>query len=763
MKGGNNENSDSQDEVVERVKARLQEEGREARNLVAYSLPLQDHKHNAESMVRQREAKQQQQQQQLTNESTTTTTRRPSKQEKRPRSASAGRDPQASLRARHWGFLFRNLQQAVDEIYQTCEDDESIVECKEAIMMLERYSNDFHKLIEWLKLKWEYEHTPPPQRPTSLTWEIRTSSPGKALHPDRSKVLNLNDARRALTFDTTNTTLNNINNERKTTNLKLHIPKPDVGNKPGKPIVVPGLSPTPKPGKPIVVPGLSPTPKPGKPIVVPGLSSIILESTHLENVKECETCEWIGVGKCEEEEEGGGGEEERRKLNICTTVIEMEKENERKDNNVGNKKENERKDNNVGNKKENERKDNNVGNKENEKEDNVVSGKENERKDDNIVGNKENERKENVDKDENDSESELKNKTSQKNNCLHSTTSPPDDRKEEEEKHDQNKTSQKNCEREEKHDQNKTSQKNCEREEKHDQNKTSRKNNCDQEEKSNQNKMSKNMALTTPPPVSPSQPLQTKDTNIGTSSSKAVDDSQTAKIQQQEIPTNTNTATNTTTTTTNTTTTNTNTNNTTTNTTATTNTNTTTTTTNISTNTNTNKICEGGVDGKRSCAEVLLLSTRSPIQKPGPTVYMNKASQVRQAYNQNRTPQKQPRSASTANFHPLTPRPNDFKTNLIKQQGGGGGGGGGKVTYCRRMTTTTSGGGGGGRWGGGGGASRQHHTTTTPPPHTVIRSHSTLGTSTTTTSAMSRGIVRGSSTLGNYSTGRTYGNTFVTN
>ena len=39
----------------------------------------------------------------------------------------------AGLRARHWGFLFRNLQQAVDEIYQTCEDDESVVECKVCI------------------------------------------------------------------------------------------------------------------------------------------------------------------------------------------------------------------------------------------------------------------------------------------------------------------------------------------------------------------------------------------------------------------------------------------------------------------------------------------------------------------------------------------------------------------------------------------------------------------------------------------------------
>lgn len=34
------------------------------------------------------------------------------------------------LRARYWAFLFDNLRRAVDEIYETCESDQSVVECK---------------------------------------------------------------------------------------------------------------------------------------------------------------------------------------------------------------------------------------------------------------------------------------------------------------------------------------------------------------------------------------------------------------------------------------------------------------------------------------------------------------------------------------------------------------------------------------------------------------------------------------------------------
>ncbi|XP_043192501.1 S phase cyclin A-associated protein in the endoplasmic reticulum-like [Amphibalanus amphitrite] len=99
----------------------------------------------------------------------------------RARSVSAGRGSAKDLHARYWTFLFENLRRAVDEIYQTCETDDSVLECKETIMILERCTQDFRNLIEWLKIKWEYDHTPKPQRPASVAWEIRKTSPGKQL------------------------------------------------------------------------------------------------------------------------------------------------------------------------------------------------------------------------------------------------------------------------------------------------------------------------------------------------------------------------------------------------------------------------------------------------------------------------------------------------------------------------------------------------------------------------------------------------------
>lgn len=40
----------------------------------------------------------------------------------------SGKD--SDMRERYWSYLFDNLHRAVDEIYCTCETDESIVECQ---------------------------------------------------------------------------------------------------------------------------------------------------------------------------------------------------------------------------------------------------------------------------------------------------------------------------------------------------------------------------------------------------------------------------------------------------------------------------------------------------------------------------------------------------------------------------------------------------------------------------------------------------------
>lgn len=47
-------------------------------------------------------------------------------------------------------------------------------------MVLENYTRDFHNLIEWFKVKWAYESSPPPLRRTPLAWEVRKTSPCRA-------------------------------------------------------------------------------------------------------------------------------------------------------------------------------------------------------------------------------------------------------------------------------------------------------------------------------------------------------------------------------------------------------------------------------------------------------------------------------------------------------------------------------------------------------------------------------------------------------
>ncbi|XP_064238989.1 S phase cyclin A-associated protein in the endoplasmic reticulum isoform X4 [Aotus nancymaae] len=192
----------------DKVRRIVAEEGRTARNLIAWSVPLEskddDGKPKCQTGGKSKR----------TIQGTHKTTKQSTAVDCKITSSTAGdkhfdksptktRHPRKiDLRARYWAFLFDNLRRAVDEIYVTCESDQSVVECKEVLMMLDNYVRDFKALIDWIQLQEKLEKTDAQSRPTSLAWEVKKMSPGRHVIPSPStdRVNVTSNARRSLNF-----------------------------------------------------------------------------------------------------------------------------------------------------------------------------------------------------------------------------------------------------------------------------------------------------------------------------------------------------------------------------------------------------------------------------------------------------------------------------------------------------------------------------------------------------------------------------------
>ncbi|XP_043933400.1 S phase cyclin A-associated protein in the endoplasmic reticulum [Protopterus annectens] len=184
----------------DKVRRIVAEEGRTARNLIAWNVPLEskeeDGKGKQQSGGKPKSPRSAQGTLKMIKQNTTT-------EAKIEKSPTKSRQPRkVDLRARYWAFLFENLRRAVDEIYVTCESDQSVVECKEVLMMLDNYVRDFKALIDWIELQEKLEKTDAQNRPTSLAWEVRKMSPGRHVitSPSADRMNVTPSARRSLNF-----------------------------------------------------------------------------------------------------------------------------------------------------------------------------------------------------------------------------------------------------------------------------------------------------------------------------------------------------------------------------------------------------------------------------------------------------------------------------------------------------------------------------------------------------------------------------------
>ncbi|XP_055078235.1 S phase cyclin A-associated protein in the endoplasmic reticulum [Periophthalmus magnuspinnatus] len=188
----------------DKVRKIVAEEGRAARNLIAWNVPLETKEEEAKSKNSSKTQRagsgQQRSRKNVGVDSKSASVLLDKGVEKSP---SKNRQPRkVDLRARYWAFLFENLRRAVDEIYVTCESDQSVVECREVLMMLDNYVRDFKALIDWIQLQEKLENTDSQNRPTSLAWEVRKMSPGRHVmaSPSADRIVPSPGARRALNF-----------------------------------------------------------------------------------------------------------------------------------------------------------------------------------------------------------------------------------------------------------------------------------------------------------------------------------------------------------------------------------------------------------------------------------------------------------------------------------------------------------------------------------------------------------------------------------
>ncbi|XP_053740634.1 S phase cyclin A-associated protein in the endoplasmic reticulum isoform X2 [Synchiropus splendidus] len=194
----------------DKVRKIVAEEGRAARNLIAWRLPLESKDEEAKSKInsssssraqRFHSGQQRNKKQNAGVENKSTAGAMLDKTA--DKSPTKARQPRkVDLRARYWAFLFDNLRHAVDEIYVTCESDQSVLECKEVLMMLDNYVRDFKALIDWIQLQEKLEKTDAQNRPTSLAWEVRKMSPGRHVmaSPTTERMVPSSGARRTVNF-----------------------------------------------------------------------------------------------------------------------------------------------------------------------------------------------------------------------------------------------------------------------------------------------------------------------------------------------------------------------------------------------------------------------------------------------------------------------------------------------------------------------------------------------------------------------------------